>query len=691
AMAEAELVADSPSEVPAEFADAATDDLADALAQDDVVEAVAEAGPEAVASDDLTDAVAQDPVADLPDSLLAALADEDFVEAEAAPLADAVVEAVATAADDAEALDIATLTERLSDLPEADAPEAETVDVAGDDSLLASVGAMLADAPSVEDTPAVDDLAEAEQHDGAADLAAAFEAMTLAEEAVDAADLQTLDGVTEMAEVAADDVAPITADAGEDTPVEAEAPAETVVDLTFSESDTLDIPADVEPATPESYAEAATTDANLADIFAETTEPVAEDAADDLPSDPLGPELRRGSAEKLQRARARVIRVRRSDDPVADAAQAEANVAEVAPAADLPEPTEAVQDAPAPVTPSRVVPNRVTATPSRPVAEAGPEATAPEATPMDALLSPEDEAELQRELAALRRNDADHDAAEDDVEPLTLPTDARRGFSGPSADEALSRLMKQTDNEMEGTDIKRRQSAIAHLKAAVAATVADRIVTGDKPAETETTSRLARYRNDLAMVVRAALPGARAAAAQPQGERPAPLVLVSEQRIDRPRSPAQPGAALPGAASATPAPIRPRRISNVGSAMQAHAEDYDLSDDEAEEGDEDVSNLFGDTRGFAEFVDRIGATSLEQILEASAAYMSGIEGRPHFSRPQLMRHLGAVVPQGAFQREDGLRSFGTLLRTGKIAKVRRGQFALSEDSAYLAEARQIAG
>jgi hypothetical protein len=330
------------------------------------------------------------------------------------------------------------------------------------------------------------------------------------------------------------------------------------------------------------------------------------------------------------------------------------------------------------------------------VAEADPVAApvaVTEITPVEALLSPEDEAELQRELAALRHNDADHDAAVAQVvDPVELQTDARRGFAGPSADEAVGRLMQQTDTEMEGTETKRRQSAISHLKAAVAATVADRLVTGAKPAEAETTSRLARYRNDLAMVVRAALPGARAAAAQPQGERPAPLVLVSEQRIDRPRHVAPPAVAQPGAAPAAaggPAPIRPRRVSNGGFAMQAQSEDFDLSDDGLD--DEDVTNLFGDTRGFAEFVDRVGATSLEQIIEASAAYMAGVEGRTQFSRPQLMRHLGAVVPADAFQREDGLRSFGTLLRTGKIAKVRRGQFALSEDSAYLAEARQIAG
>lgn len=238
---------------------------------------------------------------------------------------------------------------------------------------------------------------------------------------------------------------------------------------------------------------------------------------------------------------------------------------------------------------------------------------------------------------------------------------------------------------MSGSETKRRQSAIAHLKAAVAATVADRKVAGEKTGETETVSRLARYRNDLAMAVKAALPGRGGAQAAASGERPAPLVLVSEQRIDRPRS-----TAMTAAPTAPSAPIRPRRVSSGGLGMATAAEMGAQVDDEEDE-EEDVSNLFGDARGFAEFVERVGAVGLEEVLEASAAYLAGVEGRPHFSRPQLMRNLTTVVPADSFQREDGLRSFGTLLREGRIAKVRRGQFTVSEESRYLAEARKIAG
>ena len=48
-----------------------------------------------------------------------------------------------------------------------------------------------------------------------------------------------------------------------------------------------------------------------------------------------------------------------------------------------------------------------------------------------------------------------------------------------------------------------------------------------------------------------------------------------------------------------------------------------------------------------------------------------------------------MAPEGGFNREDGMRSFGTLLRAGKIAKIKRGQFALTESSQFLAAARKL--
>ncbi len=343
----------------------------------------------------------------------------------------------------------------------------------------------------------------------------------------------------------------------------------------------------------------------------------------DLPPEPLA-ELRPDAAEKLQRARARVFRIRRSDGAAPEAGAA----------------TEA-QPEPAAAPPLRTAP---------------------------------------------------HPFVDD-----------------PSAEDAVSRLMAQADSEMEGEETKRRQSAIAHLKAAVAQTEAERRAGEAKPDVQP--SRIARYRNDLAMVVRAAIPGA---AARPPADRPAPLVLVSEQRIDRPSRPAPPTAppaaaqtaALGGPipASAAAAPLRPRRVTAAGqgglamqstpafapeeseldeidrSLAEALADDDDLAADPPES-ESEADLPLTDTR-FRDYADSLGASSLRDMIEAAAAWLTCDQGRAHFTRPQLMRHVAIVIPPTDALREDGLRIFGTLLRDGHIAKVRRGLFTLTERSPY---------
>lgn len=681
----------------------------------------------------------------------------------------------------AEVIESAPLPDDLTAdlLPEEDASVAAVASDAlpeddpatGDDVLLAALSEQAA-LPSVEEE-AVDDA------DTASDVTEEAIIAELADEADDGAEPQAevdlpesliaalADGTddAEAASAADEDAAPAPAEAPfaglSDLIAEAEV-VEAEVAAAAEEPTAAYDDAEDEPAASLEQAEeplAAMEDGYDAEeealeaAFARTEEAPAEEPS-------TAPELRPGAAEKLQRARARVIRIRRGDDAPASAAPEAAPETEAEPAVEAEAPAT-----PAPITPVR--PRRVSAAAPQPAPEtdlatedevdapAAPEdapvAAAVEtpietpvetpvqavaetpvarteddfeanlssifaevveeeesrapakpaiATPaavaamdeaeeaVDGLLSAEDEAELMRELAALRTNEEDSpDGAAAGASAFVLQQEARKGFSGPTADEALGRLMKQTDSEMEGPENKRRQSAIAHLKAAVAATVAERKVTGDKPADTAGVSRLARYRNDLAMAVKSALPGR--GGSEPPKDRPAPLVLVSEQRIDKPRPAPQ---AAPTPASAAPAavqpvqPVRPRRVSASGSGLAMQAEAYDEDD-----ADEDVGAVLSDTKGFGEFVDRVGAVTLEEILEASAAYLAGVEGLESFSRPQVMHHLGAVVPPGTFQREDGLRGFGTLLRNGRIAKLRRGQFVLSEDSPYLAEAKKIAG
>ena len=391
-------------------------------------------------------------------------------------------------------------------------------------------------------------------------------------------------------------------------------------------------------------------------------------------------------SDKAQRARARVIRIRRSDAPAAT---------------------------PAPVAEAM----------REPVAETPAEAAAEIPAPRASLLSPEAEAALQAELAALEAEIGGFEpeaatpqaVAEPEAEPVAEAEPRRRVESRleDGTDDSVSRLIARTDTEMDGEDTRRRRSAIEHLKAAVAATTAERQMQGSSPERGET--RKDAYRADLEQAVRPQ---------RPEGERLSPLVLVSEQRIDRPR-PATSAAALsvaanaaeaPAAPSAAPGPVRPRRVKAgrhaaaaqsvaelaaedepqaeatpprpqvVASQPQTETDGFDLDED-----DEDEGNVFSDSKSFGDFAERLGATQLPDLIEAAAVYCAMILKRPEFSRPLVLRQVSELPASAGLAREDCLRSFGHLMRKGRITKVRAGHFAVTERSPLLAEALRNAG
>ncbi len=282
----------------------------------------------------------------------------------------------------------------------------------------------------------------------------------------------------------------------------------------------------------------------------------------------------------------------------------------------------------------------------------------------DTGLPDQEEEELLRDLADVARD---------------LRRDSHEGRaileSASEDDEAsVARLMEEAKSKLEGPENRRRFSAIAHLKAAVAATVADRkMKSGDAGvgARDVPGDDTERYRDDLSKAVRPRRPTSDSI---PVTQRPtistrmAPLVLVSEQRID-----------LSDETRPETAVVRPRRISAVVR--------NDIDEDDIVE-DDDVPLNPEDARSFAEFAERLGASSLPDLLEAAAAYTSTVEGITHFSRPQIIKKVACMAEDEDYSQEDRLRSFGMLLRQGKIQKVRRGQFMLSEASRFMDEARR---
>lgn len=315
----------------------------------------------------------------------------------------------------------------------------------------------------------------------------------------------------------------------------------------------------------------------------------------------------------------------------------------------------------------------------------------------DGGLSPEAEADLQRELAEVAAElgqsrmsetpvstatdipvpqsrdsdvtpaetveDADWADADDDEELQAAPLSAsgakpdgedirnerHRDQSAPDAQ--ASRIFDEADTQLGEPESNKRRSAIQHLRAAVAATKAERRADGTMSPGVDDQP----YRKDLQNAVRPRRPQAVTSATPRPGMgstgRPAPLKLVAEQRIDTP---------------APAAPIQPRRITRADLAPARPAAPASQTADRP-----------GIASDFAGYAERMGANSLTDLLEAAAAYMADVEGTPQFSRPMLMQKL-REAHEDTFSREDGLRSFGQLLRQGKLQKLKGGRFAVTD-------------
>ena len=269
----------------------------------------------------------------------------------------------------------------------------------------------------------------------------------------------------------------------------------------------------------------------------------------------------------------------------------------------------------------------------------------------DSSLSDADEAELALDLANVEIDLSDledpeseslfeDDTFEEAIAPQSLPQ-----ING-SDDDDLSRLLAEADQQMDDEEGKQSRDAFSHLKAAVAVKKADAGL-AEPTAEEEEVA----YRSDLATAVKPRRPSAGGARLErpTQTERPAPLKLVAEQRVD-------------ATDLDTRGLVRPRRVALQEAAVNNEAE------------------------SFVEFAEDMGASELPDLLEAAAAYMSFVEGREQFSRPQLMNKVRSVEKEN-FSRKYGLRSFGKLLRAGKIEKIKGGRFIVTNDIGYRPNAR----
>ncbi|MEP1963433.1 hypothetical protein [Tateyamaria sp.] len=279
----------------------------------------------------------------------------------------------------------------------------------------------------------------------------------------------------------------------------------------------------------------------------------------------------------------------------------------------------------------------------------------------DTSLSRKDEADLLAELAEVEAelDEVETELDDETSQPENTANDidtiiAESDKDGHVVEEAevkdddVTRLMAEADNQMDEPEGHGRRSAFAHLKAAVMAKKADADIGNDSIKDE------GAFRSDLASAVKPRRPtadGTRAERAErPDSSESTPLKLVAEQRVD-----VQPVDA---------GPVRPRRVT----AVQAPEPAMDAQG------------------GFADYAADQGAHDLPALLEAAASYLSFVEGRDQFSRPQLMNKV-RQVEKDDFSREDGLRSFGQLLRAGKIEKTKGGRFAVTGDIGFRPDER----
>ncbi|PYG28053.1 hypothetical protein C8N36_11385 [Pelagimonas varians] len=275
---------------------------------------------------------------------------------------------------------------------------------------------------------------------------------------------------------------------------------------------------------------------------------------------------------------------------------------------------------------------------------------------------------LDNPVAASDQDWTSKDDSQDDANLAAAIDGARKAIKMASPARAMlteqsvedndtSRILDQTNTELEEPEGNRRRSAIAHLRAAVAATKADRLL-GRKPVEEE---EIEPYREDLANVVRPRRPQASPARTERPSVEPArsaPLKLVAEQRV---------------ADVADAAPVRPRRVNRTASDASPAARSVRPQENAAPA---PIAPRSVDGN-FAAYAESVGANELPELLEAAAAYMSYVEGLEQFSRPQLMTTVRQAEAKES-SREDRLRSFGQLLREGKIEKTSGGRFTASE-------------
>lgn len=300
---------------------------------------------------------------------------------------------------------------------------------------------------------------------------------------------------------------------------------------------------------------------------------------------------------------------------------------------------------------------------------------------------------------------------------------ARSDAMDDNTEQTAERLMQTASSQMNTAETRRRREAFEHLNLAVSATRAEEEATGPRRRDIAEARKIEQYREGLDMPEplkpsspRAprlhpehAAPPQVESAPEPAAEEPAKPQAAEAEPQPKPQATSEPAAAMPGTG-----PVRPRRPVAIGSGRRPQAARPETAaplvlvseqrvDSAAPKGKvrpRRVASFASESTGqatpdaaaraaeFTKFADEVDAWLLDDQIEAAAAYMTHIEGKPEFTRAELVRYVLAYNQDREVSREDMLRGFGTVLREARLERGDGGAFRLTENSEYAEEARR---
>lgn len=234
-------------------------------------------------------------------------------------------------------------------------------------------------------------------------------------------------------------------------------------------------------------------------------------------------------------------------------------------------------------------------------------------------------------------------------------------------DAALDRLLETTNSKLAKPAHARRSNALERLKAAVAATEAERRLRGitspGRPKVQDLSSEADNFRHELRSVrvsheeaIKITRPVAKRSENSRRRSPIATLILGSEQQV----------------AEANTDVSENLKKKPVHEEITPKTENTTLK----------VVRPAPETGNFARFAAKAGAGTLLELLEASAAYLAIVENQPRFSQERLVANLEGYLQGNSVSAEATNRSLNRLLRDGKILRVKTDRFTISKSTRH---------